>query len=159
LPWFGWLFGRGRQVAWETIVAHLDQAVASEADHVVHGTLHGVAMRLRYDRASRTTSIEATRPIDDRFSLRIVPMDGSREFASAFAVRASPLDLPRIVLDDEVRTRLLVIEPRPTVHLEAGQLRLEVGELVDASSAIAGLEVVARLARALEERGAMCARP
>lgn len=149
---------RRRSIDWKPIVAHLQQAVVGEDANAVDGTLNGVPVYLRFDPTDGTTLVEATRALDDRFSLRITPRAQVGDFDAAFVVHATPLDLPRVVLDDDLRARLLAIEPRPTVQLERSRLTLEVTTMLDAESAIAALEVVARLVRSLDDRATMCPR-
>jgi hypothetical protein len=154
---------RRKAVAWEAVVGQLEDVVVDEPGREVHGTLHGIRLHLRFDEATQLTTIDTPLP-DDRFALRITPRPIPRPtpedtFDGSFAVHATPLDLPRFVLDADVRARLLAIEPRPTVLLEPPLLALEVNGFLDAPSMLAALEVTAKLARALAERAAMCARP
>jgi hypothetical protein len=171
------MFGlRRKAVDWEAIVARFGDAVVVEPGCEVHGVVEGVALRLRFDRQTQLTTIETTLAFE-RFSLRIMPrvegprrVEGARsarqskspggdvDFDVAFVVVASPTDLPRLVIDDHVRGRMLAIEPRPTVDLAPPMLSLEVEGLLDTAAAIAALEVIARLAGSLAERAAMCAR-
>ncbi len=156
---------RRKAVAWEAAVSQLSDLVHDAPGRHVHGTLHGIELHLRSDEASGVTSVEACLP-DDRFALRIDPVHSmpTRQaadpaFEACFRVHGTPLDLPRFVLDPELRAMLLAIEPRPTVVLAPPVLMLEVTGSVDAPAMLVALEVTARLARSLAERAAMCARP
>ncbi len=120
------------------------------------GAVDGIRLRLRFD--ATITTIVAPAP-DDRFALRIVPSGSGEAFETRFAVHATPLDLPRFILDATVRTTLLAIRPRPTIELVPPTLTLEVDGFLDAEPLVAAIEVTARLARLLAERAAMCARP
>jgi hypothetical protein len=150
----GWF--RRKAVAWEVIVARLADAVIVEPGHEVHGSLDGIALRLRIDRAMQLVTIATTLAFE-RFSLRVTPRrGGTGQFAESFVVEAKPVELARFVLDDEVRSRLLAIEPRPTIQLLASTLTLEVEGFLDAPATIAALEAVARIARLLVDRDSMC---
>jgi len=141
-----------RARAWSAIVSRFGEPVVLEPGCEVHGRFDGVALRLRL---GKPATVETTLPFE-RFALRITPR-GGEDFDTAFAVVASPTELPRLVLDEAVRARLLAIVPRPMLYLDPPVLVLEAPTL-DVASALAALEAMARLARSLCERAAMCAR-
>lgn len=149
---------RKRTIDWPPILARLTGAVIGEDGLSVDGTVDGIPVFVRFDPVDPSTTVEATRAIDDRFSLRLTPRPSGGDFEQAFVIHASPLDLPRLALDGDLRARLLAIDPRPTVQLERSRLELETARLLDPATTIAALEIVARLVRALDDRAVMCPR-
>ncbi|MBS1118354.1 MAG: hypothetical protein H6Q90_582 [Deltaproteobacteria bacterium] len=163
---------RRKAVAWELVTGQLEELVIHEPGRDVHGTLHGIRLHLRFDEATGFTTIATALP-DDRFSLRITPRPEAtprattkaiteptaHTFDTRFTVHATPLDLPRFVLDADVCAKLVAIEPPPTILLEPPLLTFEVEGFLDAPSLLAALELIAKLARSLADRAAMCARP
>ncbi|HEU0029674.1 MAG TPA: hypothetical protein VFQ53_03500 [Kofleriaceae bacterium] len=112
-------------------------------------TVAGVSLRVLP--GNPVTTIEAVDPIDDRFTLAIVPRARTGSFDERFALHATPLDLPRVVLAPALREQLCALRHAPTIHVVDGALTAEVAQLEPAV-----LDVIAALVHGLAERSAIC---
>lgn len=135
------------------LTAHLRDVTREDlgGDHTIRGTLRGLPLvvRLSDDGEARSTSVQCTRAIDDRFTIDARSRDGS------LAVTTTPNDLARSVFDEALRAALLAFRAPVVRTLETHELELVCSGLLGGEAAVAACDLVVGLV----ERALMCARP
>lgn len=124
-------------------------------DHTVRGTLRGLPLvvKLSDDEGGVATSVQCTRPIDDRFTIDVRPRDAT------LSVTTTPGDLAHSVFDEATRAALRTFRSPVVRTLATHELELVCAGYLRGASAIAACDLVVWLVEKLDERALMCPRP